>query len=206
MQYSCIISHQLSPLEQRVPDIQIVIVTNFVVVLSVSIKRVDCNSNLTKFQESIQYILWCATWEKGLYTIYKQPRSRQTCTFSMSNLDIFCLSIYIIIYIDSVSRQWRPWSACPFAQADLGLHCLQIAYGSFSCIACHNCMLLFLHCMSFSCISCIACLVFEILGYLPGMLRLENCATGLTVYWQPFFSFHSKLLYFALGIIRVDAS
>ena len=36
------ISHQLSPLERRVRDIQIVIVTNFVVLSSVGIKRVDC--------------------------------------------------------------------------------------------------------------------------------------------------------------------
>ena len=42
MQYSCIISHKLSPLERRFRDIQIVIITNFVVVSSVGIKRVDC--------------------------------------------------------------------------------------------------------------------------------------------------------------------
>ena len=42
MQYSCIISHQSSPLERRVRDILIVIVMNFVVVSSVGIKRVDC--------------------------------------------------------------------------------------------------------------------------------------------------------------------
>ena len=36
MQYSCIISQCLSPLEQRIRDIQIVIIT------SVSIRKVDC--------------------------------------------------------------------------------------------------------------------------------------------------------------------
>ena len=42
MEYSRIISHSLSPLEQRFRDIQIVILTNFVVILSVSMMRVDC--------------------------------------------------------------------------------------------------------------------------------------------------------------------
>ena len=42
MQYSCIISHLLSPTERRFRDIQIVVITNFIVVSSVDIKRVDC--------------------------------------------------------------------------------------------------------------------------------------------------------------------
>ena len=42
MQYSCIISHLLSPLQRMFRDIQIVIITNFVVVSNVGIKRVDC--------------------------------------------------------------------------------------------------------------------------------------------------------------------
>ena len=41
MQYSCIISHKLSLLERRFRNIQIVIKTNFVVVASVGIKRMD---------------------------------------------------------------------------------------------------------------------------------------------------------------------
>ena len=42
MQYSCIISRKLPPIERRFRDIQIVITTNFVVVSSIGIKRVDC--------------------------------------------------------------------------------------------------------------------------------------------------------------------
>ena len=46
MRYSCIISHKLSsPLERRFGDIQIVIITNFVVVSSDGIKRVECRSS-----------------------------------------------------------------------------------------------------------------------------------------------------------------
>ena len=44
MQCSCIISHKVPPLERRFRDIQIVIITNFVVVSSVGIKRVYCSS------------------------------------------------------------------------------------------------------------------------------------------------------------------
>ena len=43
MQCFCIISHQPSPLERMFCDIQIVIITNFIVVLSVYINRVDCS-------------------------------------------------------------------------------------------------------------------------------------------------------------------
>ena len=41
MQYSCIISHLLSSPEGGFCDIQIVIITNFVVLSNVGIKRVD---------------------------------------------------------------------------------------------------------------------------------------------------------------------
>ena len=42
MQYSCIISHLLSPFARRFRDIQIVIITNYVVVSGIDIMRVDC--------------------------------------------------------------------------------------------------------------------------------------------------------------------
>ena len=42
MQYSCIISHWLSPLELRFRDSQNVTIAKFVVVSSADIKRVDC--------------------------------------------------------------------------------------------------------------------------------------------------------------------
>ena len=46
MQYFCIKSNYLIPLERSLGDIQIVIITNFVVVSSVGIKRVDCTCNI----------------------------------------------------------------------------------------------------------------------------------------------------------------
>ena len=39
----------------------------------------------------------------------------------------FSVLIYTTVSTDSVSRQWRPRSACTYVQADQGLHCLQIA-------------------------------------------------------------------------------
>ena len=56
MQYSCIIPHSLSPLEQRFRDFQTVIVTNCVVVSSVGIKRVDCT--LFVFISAQKHRLW----------------------------------------------------------------------------------------------------------------------------------------------------
>ena len=54
MQYHCIISHWLSLLKRRFRDIQIVIVTNFVVVSSVGIKTVDCKKNKQKTKKKKQ--------------------------------------------------------------------------------------------------------------------------------------------------------
>ena len=47
VKFKCKISHSLSPLERRFRDIQIVIITNSVVVLSVGIRRVDCTTTTT---------------------------------------------------------------------------------------------------------------------------------------------------------------
>ena len=41
MQYSCLISHSLSPLKRRFRDIQIVIITNVVVLTSAGVTRVN---------------------------------------------------------------------------------------------------------------------------------------------------------------------
>ena len=46
MQYSCIMSH-LTLLERRFRDIQIVIITNFVAVMIVSMKKDDCITEST---------------------------------------------------------------------------------------------------------------------------------------------------------------
>ena len=48
MQHSSIISHQLSPPERRFRDIQIIIITNFVLLSSVGIKRVSVSTIVTK--------------------------------------------------------------------------------------------------------------------------------------------------------------
>ena len=91
----------------------------------VKITRVNCSS----------CIIWCTTWEKGTYVICKQRRLSSTCASIQSDLSILCSLTYTTVSIDSVSRQWKPWSACTNVQADLGLHCLQIARGPFCALS-----------------------------------------------------------------------
>ena len=68
-------------------------------------------------------IIWSETWKLGPYAIWEQRRSRRACASVQSVLDFLCSSTYAIISIDSVNGQRRPWSACAYAQADLGLRC-----------------------------------------------------------------------------------
>ena len=54
-----------------------------------------------------------------------------------SGLDILCSSTYTTLSIHSESVKRRPRSACANAKVDKGLHCPQVARGSFSCVAHH---------------------------------------------------------------------
>ena len=47
--------------------------------------------------------------------------------FMQSDLDVLCSSAYITVYLNSVSGQQRPGSACANAQADQCLCCRQIS-------------------------------------------------------------------------------
>ena len=40
--------------------------------------------------------------------------------------------LFYIVSNDTVSRQWKPWLDCVNTQADLGLHCPQMPYDTFS--------------------------------------------------------------------------
>ena len=98
-----------------------------------------CRKCCDLYHISFRYIhtIWCAAHVKGPYTICEQRRSRSACAFVQSDYSILCSSTYTTVSIDSVSGQWRPWSACANAQADLGLRCPQIAWGPFMCVAHH---------------------------------------------------------------------
>ena len=74
---------------------------------------------------------------KSPYKNFGQCRSRSACASMPSDLCILCSSTYTTVSIGSESGQWRPWSACAYEQADLGLRCPQIALGSFSCVEHH---------------------------------------------------------------------
>ena len=82
--------------------------------------------------------IWCGMQEKGPYAIRRQCMSRSVCTSVQSNLGIFHSSTYTTVPTNSVSGQWRPRSACAYAQADQGLPCLQLTYGPFSLIRHHK--------------------------------------------------------------------
>ena len=73
MQYSCIISEKLSPLERRVCDIQIVIITNFVVVSSVGVKRDDCNwEERNRFSNQSEWLGRASAYRSGCCSIPSQ--------------------------------------------------------------------------------------------------------------------------------------
>ena len=84
MQYSCIISHKLSPPKQRLCDIQVVIITNFVVVASISVKRID--------------FIVIHHYENTPIQIYGKFHLQKTENFQIKNSDIFYISVQ---YIDS---------------------------------------------------------------------------------------------------------
>ena len=69
----------------------------------------------------------------GPCAIYGQRKSRSVCIYVQSNLGIFSLSTYTTVSTESVSRQQQQDQPVLMdnAQADQGLHCLQITYGSF---------------------------------------------------------------------------
>ena len=67
------------------------------------------------------FCTWCAMHEMGQYSIWGQSRPRSECAFVHSDLNIVCSSTYTTVSIDSVSRQWRPWSGC--AGPELSVNC-----------------------------------------------------------------------------------
>ena len=77
------------------------------------------------------------SWERGLvYTMsYYMDLTKPNMSSSMRKMQrfkfiprmrivrAFALHWYILVLNNSVSGQWRPWSDCADAQADLGLRC-----------------------------------------------------------------------------------
>ena len=64
--------------------------------------------------------------------------SLQKTLYTIAFLMVLCSPfIYSVVSIESVSRQWRPWSDCTGVQADLGLRCLHMPKNTFFfCTAC----------------------------------------------------------------------
>ena len=59
--------------------------------------------------------------EEVIAFIQKEIAEIDTCKCPIMSL------AYTTVPIDSISGQWSHWSACAYAQADLGLRCPQIA-------------------------------------------------------------------------------
>ena len=62
----------------------------------------------------------------------KTPRFRSYSICAKYHPGLFSPFIHSVISHDSVSGQWRSWSACADAQADLGLRCRHMPIDTFS--------------------------------------------------------------------------
>ena len=62
----------------------------------------------------------------------KMRRFKPSCTSAEYHSGLCSPFIHSIVFNDSVSREWMPWSDCANAQADLGLLCQHIPEDRFS--------------------------------------------------------------------------
>ena len=58
--------------------------------------------------------------------------ARSSCAWTEYYLGLCSAFIHSVVSIDSVCWQWRPWSDCMDAQADLGLNCSHMPEDTFS--------------------------------------------------------------------------
>ena len=63
--------------------------------------------------------------------MHKMRIFRSSCAYS-DHPSLCSIFIHSLVSDDSVSGQWRSWSDCANAQADLGLHCLHMPKDRFS--------------------------------------------------------------------------
>ena len=64
---------------------------------------------------------YCCHEKKVPTYLCKMRRFRSSCAFGKYHSGISFPFIHFVVSNDSVSGQWRPWSDCADAQADLGL-------------------------------------------------------------------------------------
>ena len=75
---------------------------------------------------------WASSSKKIPSSMLKICRFISSCTCANYHTGFCSPFIHSLVSNDSVSGQWRPWSDCANAQADLGLHCLRMSGGTFS--------------------------------------------------------------------------
>ena len=74
---------------------------------------------------------WVASSERAPSNLRKMRRFRSSCAWAKYHPGLCSPFIHFIVYYNSGSRQWRPWSDCVDAQADLGLRCRHMPEGTF---------------------------------------------------------------------------
>ena len=108
--------------------------------------RCTCWSRSLLFSHAQTLFSWCGSdmmHNMGIELLcHKQGRPRSACTSMQSDLGFFYLSTYTTIFIDSVSRQWRPrpgWSRpAAWSWPALSANCIRTlfvhysSYGSYS--------------------------------------------------------------------------
>ena len=76
-------------------------------------------------------VMWAAPSEKVPSSMRKMGGFTSCCTCAKSHPGICSPLKHSIVSKDSVCGQWRPWSDCAYAQADLGLRCPHFTEGKF---------------------------------------------------------------------------
>ena len=80
---------------------------------------------LTKERLSL-VIHWAEPSEK-MPSSKRKMRSFRSCACATYHPGIYSIFIHSVVFNDSISGQWRPWSDCADAQADLGLLCTNMS-------------------------------------------------------------------------------
>ena len=91
-----------------------------------------CFTHVTVPTRSAGTNLVCAASSEKVPSKLHKMRRFGSCTCATYYPGICSTFIHSVISNDSVNGQWRPWSACADAQADLGLRCPHMPENLFS--------------------------------------------------------------------------
>ena len=99
----------------------------------VSAVGVRCFLLLAKVMQIVHKIyIWATTWENVLSDMRAWRRLKSACAFLQSYQSLFVHKKMFCILGDPKCAQWRFWSDCANAQADLNLRWAHMSEGTFS--------------------------------------------------------------------------